>query len=273
MPVTLATMHPLAADPPSHRVGALAFFAVGLLAAISLTWHASVPINHDVAWVLQGARRLLDGGRFGRDIVDVNPPLIWWISLIPVQAARLLGADVGSTFTTFVVALCLASVASTHSVLRAGALPPRERAIAAVATAATLIIVPGYDFGQREHLLAVVAVPYVALASVRANGNAVPWWLAAGIGVFAAVGFCLKPHFLAIPALLELWLLANSRRLSGLARVEVGMLVVIGASYALAILAFAPPYLTRHVPEAIVTYGSYSQPIAAAALTYLRCLS
>ena len=67
---------------------------LGLIALATIALHVAAPANHDVAWILDGAGRLLDGARFGRDIVDVNPPLAWWLAAVPVLSARVLGTGV-----------------------------------------------------------------------------------------------------------------------------------------------------------------------------------
>lgn len=55
----------------------------GLILCLGLAVQSSTFLNHDVAWVLYSSRWVFDGAVFGRDIVAANPPLIWWISLLP----------------------------------------------------------------------------------------------------------------------------------------------------------------------------------------------
>ena len=55
----------------------------------------------------------------------------------------------------------------------------------------------GYDFGQRETLMAACALPYVLAAARRARGGRPRARIASAL--LAAVGFALKPYFLAIP--------------------------------------------------------------------------
>ncbi len=64
----------------------------------------------------------------------------------------------------------------------------------------------GSDFGQREHLMAMVALPYLLAAARRAEGERPRRRLLAAL--LAALGFVLKPHFLVIPLAVELAVLA-----------------------------------------------------------------
>lgn len=233
-----------------------------LLSLLAAFWHAALPLNHDVAWVLQGAGKLLDGARFGRDVVDVNPPMAWWIAAVPVQIGGMIGLEPAIAFTLFVIGFSLLSVWLTGVALRGTGLTIIARSLVLVASAVTLVIVPGYDFGQREHLMVIVTLPYLAMASGRALGRPYPVTLALCIGVLVSVGCCLKPHFLAIPALVELWLVL-SRRSPMVFRPEIFAATAAGLLYLLAVGAVAPDYLTTVVPEAMASYGAYSMPRSA----------
>ena len=59
------------------------------MAGGSLVGQFRMPLNGDSAYVLDVARRMLDGAVLYRDIIDVNPPFIFWASL-PVSA---IGGD------------------------------------------------------------------------------------------------------------------------------------------------------------------------------------
>src|SRR5579862_8053064 len=54
------------------------------------------PLKDDIAWLLYVARRWLAGRELYVDVVEVNPPLIVWISAIPLEIAQWL--DVGSQY-------------------------------------------------------------------------------------------------------------------------------------------------------------------------------
>ena len=51
------------------------------------------PLNHDVAAVLAFSQRWLAGERLYVDLIDVNPPLIFVLNLLPAGLARLTGID------------------------------------------------------------------------------------------------------------------------------------------------------------------------------------
>jgi hypothetical protein len=51
------------------------------------------PLKDDIAWLLYVARRWLAGRELYVDVVEVNPPLIIWISAIPIRVAGWLGVN------------------------------------------------------------------------------------------------------------------------------------------------------------------------------------
>src|SRR3546814_9572249 len=102
------------------------------------------------------------------------------------------------------------------------------------------IIVPLYDFGQREQIALIWALPYAALIARRFSG--LPVWvpLATLVGCLAAFGFALKHYFVLAPILLELWLLMGAKRNWRPFRPETVTLAACAVAYAVSI-----PYSTR----------------------------
>jgi hypothetical protein len=112
-------------------VATLAWLAGWLVIGLSVAMQLAVPVNHDAAWVLIGAQRLLEGASFGSGVVDVNPPLAWWISAIPVALAGATGLPTGLVFKLFVMVAALVSVlASARLMQTAGLTQSHSRWIA-----------------------------------------------------------------------------------------------------------------------------------------------
>jgi hypothetical protein len=243
---------------PHTSIGAGPIWAgLALIALATTAFHATAPTNHDVAWILDGAGRLLDGGRFGRDVVDVNPPLAWWLAAVPVAFARLTGGGFAVAAAMLPALLAFASAALADAAWSRGSLPTPSRRCLTFVTGAFLMIAPGYDYGQREHLMLIVALPYLAAASVRVEGRHLSQPLAATAGLVSAVGFCLKPWFFLIPLVTELWIGLKTRSLRSNFRTETIALVAVALGYGAALLAFAPDYVFSIVPDAEAGYWTY----------------
>jgi hypothetical protein len=256
---TSATADRAPHEPGIDRAALIAGAALtaALIAATALA--LSTTLNHDSAWYLQATRRLLDGARLYEDIVEVNPPLAFLLAVPPVWLAQLIGVSPIAPFFLWVFALAGAALVLVHKVLRAQpGISAGERLALMIAALLALTLGGWQEIGQREHFLLIFATPYLMLASLRAAGGGVDRRLALAIGAFAAFGFALKPHFLLVVAVSELWLVLKARRLTALRRPELAALMMLLAAYWAAVALFAPAYFGRIVPWALTVYGSYS---------------
>ena len=68
-------------------------------------------------------------------------------------------------------------------------------------------VLPNEHFGQREHIMFVACAPYLIASMARAEGVTLTRGSAIAIGLVAGVALAMKPHYLAIPAAVELYLL------------------------------------------------------------------
>jgi len=164
------------------------------------------PLNHDVAAVLNFTERWLAGERLYTDLIDVNPPLIFVLNLVPAALAAWTPLDGVQALLLWLLGLSGLAWRLVAVLRRGRAEGPVEAAVLTMLTP-LLLVIAGYDFGQREQIMAGWALPYCVLAARRIEGPPVPARLAAGVALLAAMGFGLKPHFLAIPALVELLVL------------------------------------------------------------------
>ena len=159
--------------------------AIAGLALLAAALHLVTPFNHDEAYFIEAAGRLLDGGRFGQDILDMNPPHVYRFSAIPVWLARQIGARSDIVATIFMAAIgALSLVASGRLITPGKSADSAPRALLLVA-AFVVLFAPGYDFGQREHWMVLLTLPYIIVRSRRADDMALSSAVAALIGVAA----------------------------------------------------------------------------------------
>lgn len=232
--------------------------ALAALALAAAALQSLGPFNHDVAWILTGAERVLDGAVLGRDIIDPNPPLPWWLATIPVGLARAAGLAPAAAAIAFTIIACLASILLTRAALIRSGSPLAGSEGFQLFAAAVLLFAPGYDFGQREHFLLIGALPYLACVDAAVRGRWLSRGLALGIGAFAGLAFCQKPYFLLVPIAAELWAAARKRRIE--IRPEALVLLAIGLLYAAAVLLWAPFYLSAALPETLASYWVFDSP-------------
>jgi hypothetical protein len=159
----------------------------------------------DIGYLLYAAERVLDGDRLYVDVVEINPPLIVALNLPAVLLARGVGASEILVYRALVVAALVGALMFTDWSLRwvlgPGGGRLRRRLVLVLAFA--LFPAAADSFGQREHLLIALALPYVLLAGGRVDGRPAPTGPAAVAGALAGVGLALKPHFLLLWAAVE----------------------------------------------------------------------
>ncbi|MFC0409312.1 DUF2339 domain-containing protein [Roseomonas elaeocarpi] len=221
--------------------------ATHLPAVLFLATVLSPPLNHDVAAVLNFSERWLAGEHLYTELIDVNPPLIFVLNLVP--AAIAAWTPIGSVAA---LQLCLVALAGLSLWLCARLRRDRVEGVAEAAVLSALLplaaVVSGYDFGQREVLMATLALPYAILAARRADGVPTAPRLRLGVAVIAALGFALKPHFLAVPALVEAALLLRQGPRRGFRDPVPWVMAGVWLLYLLSIPVLFPAYLGYVVP-------------------------
>ncbi len=235
--MTVAVRRPAVTPAALVAVGVLAV-ALGL-AAECRTW-----ARPDTGFLLDAAARMLAGQRLYVDVVEINPPLIIALNLPAVLAGRLLGISAIAAYRTEVAIAVLALLMAARPLLRR-LLPdePVTRAGLGVGAAFALFPLTGQDYGEREHLVLALLLPYLLLAALRAERSPLraPW--AAGIGLLAGIAFALKPHFLVLWLAIEAWLIFDRRVRAWPPPPETLASAIFIVGYAVAVLVFSPAYL------------------------------
>lgn len=231
----------------------------GVFLALPLLWVVAYffpPMNQDVGVILHVTERWMSGEHLYRDVIDVNPPLIFMLTLIPVALAKVLPLDAASMLMICVLALAGWAVWASHRLIVALAIADNDsiRLLLLPLLLFVLIVFPSEMFGQREHLMAIGMVPYLLLAAMRCERKPVSAPFALSIAVIAACGFALKPHFLLIPLAVELYLM-SVRGLRATFRDPVPWITVATmAVYAIAAWLITPEYFTFVLPLVMGAY-------------------
>ena len=231
-----------------------------VLSARALWWEFLAPIQGDTAWGLSVADQMAGGRELYRDILDINPPLIFWLFGAARAVAAVMSVTPETVYRIFVLAVTLgvtwSAVALTRDRRWALALP------------LVLIVLVGRDFGQRGHLILALLVPLVLRPAVPSRSAEL------AIGIAAGLAICLKPFF--APVWLGLLIARRRLTLTDLA------IATTGTAYLGAVLVWAPGYVEmvevfgpvyRHF-ESVGVFELVTRPetlgaIAVAGLAYL----
>ena len=217
----------------------LPFVTLGLVIALL----AQLPMTNDAAWQIWIGRQLLGGAKLYRDIIEVNPPLWFWIgaAISPFGWHGLL------IFFGLSAALSMALV---QRIYRFRWLP--------YALIFALFLTGISATAQREQFTLIAVAPYVFLTAARAEGRRFSLPFALIVGLWAALGLALKHYFALAPLVLQAWLLLMRRPIAP----EFVVVCLAGAAYVAAVLIITPAYLTEIVPLVREAYGHYDQKLS-----------
>jgi hypothetical protein len=242
---------------PRPMVSAISVVVLLAVLGAMLFIALSSPLKDDIAWLLYVARRWLAGRELYVDVVEVNPPLIVWISAVPLQLSRWL--DVGPQYVAmpFFMGVVLGCAWWTACLLReaGGVFSGRLPVFAIIGS--VLLILPAGDLGQREHLLVAAFLPYLVILARSLDGRGASIAASIAAGVLAGLGCALKPRYGAVFAMLEVLALTRGLRpWRVMPFAAAGTLV----GYAGLVAVVCPAYLGRAVPLALALYEATDVP-------------
>jgi len=235
-----------------------------LVMAVCMAWIAGYflpPINHDTAVLLYIAKVWLNGGQLYVDAIDINLPLVFVLHLLPESIAAVTGIP-GTTVLIALLGIAIAGSFLTCRWVLAASLDPAHAtadALLPLLLLFLLVVYPNAMFAQREHIMLVLTMPYLLVASGRADGEDLTTRLKIVTGVMAGFGFAMKPYFLAIPLFVELYVLSQRGLRRSLADPAPWSVLGVCVAHALFAVIVTPEYFTVVLPLARAFYSEVSQ--------------
>ncbi len=251
--------------PPGRGITivAWALFEIVVGIVIFCAFFAGFPLNHDAAVMLQVGDVMRHGGVPYRDIIEITPPIAPALHIIPILIAELTSLSVPNAFPLFVTLLVAIACWQIYTLLRLDLFEfttARRLLFLSTWLTGTLCVQLAMDYGQREHLFAIMFLPWLLCRIARHNGARVPYAVSLSISIVASPFFLQKPFFFAVVAGMELVLLLRSRAFLALVSAEIVALITWTLAYALYLLGlpqdareelrFLISFLSQH-------YGAY----------------
>ncbi len=251
----------------SRTAGLFALFALVVVVSnlVGLVLFSGLVVNPDSGMYLVAAIGIFQGSVPFVDLIDLNPPMVQYLHIVPVLISRLLSAQPATVFHLLVAVLVLYSGWALFRGISESSpdwpIPSRLFVTASWILFATLPMTIG-GFGQREHLFILTYIPWLYCREARHRGIRVGSWFAAILGLTAGPFMLLKPHFLLMAGGLEAWMLFRSRRWATLLSAEVTAVIIWGLAYVSHFALVPHPMRTeffgRWVPFVVLNYGVYN---------------
>jgi hypothetical protein len=218
----------------------------------------STVLHNDVGALLYLAGRWLDGATLYREIIDPNSAMIYMIYASAVSVGRVLGVSSILVLQVEMIMLALGSLLLCRYLVD---MIFSDRTI--VMRGVMMVILaylafPVGDLWQREHIMILLMLPYLMGAALRVRNIEITPRLATIIGLLAGVGTVIKPYYLPVWGLLELYLLKMCGRKSLMRRENI-VIAAIVIPFWLGVLIFLPGYV-EVLRRAMDIYHAYHRP-------------
>ena len=245
----------------------LYFSAIIAAVVFSALFYPNFDLTHDASWYLIATHKFMGGAELYSDIVEINPPLAFYLTVPALALSDILPFTPTTCYFLYCTAIGGLSALWVLRLIKRGDLEAGQRIILFGGTLIAFFILPIAEFGQREHLMLMLAMPYLLYLVLQHRLSPLGPLEKAVLGVFAFLGLALKPYFLLIPAGIVLVRLLRTRKFNELFVLPNLVIGALLAGYLAFIAIQHPLYLSEIVPTARLIYSEYGR---AASDVWLR---
>ena len=175
------------------------FYAVPVvLTALAAAFYSRFWLSHDDSWYLVATRKFLDGQQLYVDIMEVNPPLNFYLTAPALLFADLTGLSDTAALVLQTCVLCGLSGLWVLRLLRKSDVQQAAQGFTFATCLGGLFLLPMGELAQREHMLLIFGMPYLTYAIIGRERIGIGKAEAFLLGLVATLGFALKPYFLLI---------------------------------------------------------------------------
>lgn len=231
-----------------------------LLPLYVLAWmlQGQLFLNWDVSSLLFATKKWLAGGTYSKEFFTPNPPLILYLYTPVVFLSQLMSTHNVILFRVYIFFLASLSLYSCYRfTLNIFAKEDSQLAyLFLIALIFIILFLPFYEFGQRDHLFFIFMMPYVLMLICRLQNKVIRPRYAISIGIFAGLGFALKPQFMIPFILMEFYFVFYKKNWLAFIRPETLAIVTIFFIYLFILFYFQKDYVYRMIPFLINNYYS-----------------
>lgn len=207
-------------------------------------------MNCDASWFVYGARKvLLEGGNYLNNYTEINPPLILYLSWPVAALSHYFHSGESFIFRGYVFLLAMISLSVCFVLIQK--IFSRHLFngwLCITVTAFCMMILPIRDFGQREHLMIILTMPWFFSMALPLEKGAIHAGAAFFIGLFAGIGFFIKPYFLISFVFVEIYYAWRRKSLVACIRLDTLAMLLALLSYVAIIFFRHPDYLFVMLP-------------------------
>lgn len=192
-----------------------AVFGIFAILALSLFAQSNRDIGHDSATYIEIAQKMLKGGIYYRDFFELNLPLSFYLTTIPVALALLLEISPIIAVTIFINLLGIGAVFLAKNILKNHNFENSKllKNLIIISLAAAFFLRPMSmhfnEFFTKTSYFLIFFLPYFALQIVEGKTKSREIFC----GILAALIIALKPNYALLAVIIELYNLSEKRSL------------------------------------------------------------
>lgn len=223
-------------------------------------------INHDCAMYVFGGNLILEGKVPYDDFIELNPPLIFYLNVVPAFVSKLSGIAPAASFMlcVWLFLFCLTGLAAVMLLRHQDAdesvlFPPLIFSLSFF----NFLVAEWGDYGQRHQLAAMGISLFFIVRYLRWRSLEVPAAFAIISGVTYGLMIALVPHYALITIATEAVFIARAKRIRHVLSAEVisaaAVLLAYTAHFLLLPAVARNYFFTRLLPMISVGYQSYNR--------------
>ncbi|MBA2654727.1 MAG: hypothetical protein H0U71_06640 [Gammaproteobacteria bacterium] len=215
--------------------------------------HTKTFINWDVAWHVEGAGRLLNGGTYLVNMFDTNAPLVFSYFFPVIWLKGISGLSFPQLINSYMVITNVIPLLLSYRIINQTFNDDLIRKKFLYYTVVfILLFLPAFNFGHREMILIEFYLPYYLSAifttAYQKNFNKWQTYLIAALGAY---GIAQNIFYLCIPVLLDLYSYIKVKKTAP------GSLIFYLSTIAFALLTiFIYPEYVKYIIPMILQYES-----------------
>lgn len=237
-------------------------FLLSILIIYAFAWviQNNLFLNWDVTALLQTTSYLIEKHNpYNANFYEPNPPMILYLYLPPVLLHKFF-SSINIIYSFRIYIYLLASVSWLLCYFFGKKLFSEQGSLVfclfLITLASVYLILPLHEFGQRDHLLIILSMPYFLAAAYRLLTNSINTAYAILIGILACAGFCLKPQFWYALFLIEIYICYTKANFLTWNRPETLTLLILSAIYTFSTFIFYPTFSFTILPYILKNYYS-----------------
>lgn len=235
--------------------------------SIILIWaplYISSYIDADTGWLITCLKRFLDGGTYGQDFFETNPPLSFLIFLPAYPLFTYLSLDPKLSIVIIFFIYIFISLITIYFLFKTAGM---QKQIAINFICAALLAetwCSGINFGQKDHLIFIFLLPSV-VAQLILNYKKPKSNLTITIAcIMGAIAICIKPHYALIPFILFLDRLRIEKKIKPIVlNYDFIPMLITGSLFLVLMFTVFKTYITVIIPENINSYNEAKTDFSA----------